>query len=526
MGTSKSGTRHLCIVLGDQLDEDAPIFKDFDNQRDALWMAENAHEATHVWCHKLRLVAFFAAMRHHRDRQRDHYKRVVHYHALTKNPKNDTGKDFSGILSKSIRSLKPEKLVVTHPGDHRVLTMLQDVADKHGLELDVQEDTHFYCTIKDFEQWASQRKSMMLEHFYRKLRKREDVLMTSDGDPAGGDWNYDKQNRESFGKDGPPLIKDPISFTPDDITREVMEMVQARFADHPGEAEHFDLPLTRGDARRYLTDFIKHRLPTFGTFEDAMWTDQPILYHSRLSFLLNIKLLSPRECVEAAVDAYNDGKADIQHVEGFVRQVLGWREFIRGVYWHRMPGYIEMNALGCRGDRDVPQSFWDGQTDMNCVAQSMKSVIELGYAHHIQRLMVLGLFAMQLGVHPRRFHDWHMAMYLDAVDWVSLPNTLGMSQYGDGGVVGTKPYCATGKYIKRMSNYCTGCKYDPDQAVGDDACPITTLYWDFLDRHADEFRGNNRMAMQLKNLDRKSQDDLQAIRKQAHAVKMTVGATG
>jgi len=525
MATLPDQVRQLVLVLGDQLDEDAAVFDGFDPRQDAVWMAENVTEATHVWCHKLRLSGFFAAMRHFRDRQRSHYMRYVLYHELTSDARKDSGSDFTEILSADIDKLKPEKLMITMPGDHRVLAMLQQAADDHNLELEVCEDRHFYCSLDDFEQWASGRKSMLLEHFYRMLRKREGVLVSNNDKPTGGEWNFDKANRKSFGKDGPPLIKGPMSFKPDAVTCGVIDMVNDRFADHPGSAEGLDLPLTRGDARRYLTDFIKHRLPTFGTFEDAMWTDQPVLYHSRLSFLLNIKLISPQECVDAAVDAYNAGKAEINHVEGFVRQILGWREFIRGVYWHRMPGYIEMNALGCRSDRDVPRSFWDGDTDMNCVSQCMKQVIELGYAHHIQRLMVLGLFAMQLGVHPRRFHEWHMAMYLDAVDWVSLPNTLGMSQYGDGGVVGTKPYSATGKYIKRMSNYCDGCRYHPDKATGDDACPITTLYWDFLDRHAEDFRGNNRMAMQLKNLDRKDPAELEEIRKRAKLVKMTVGST-
>jgi deoxyribodipyrimidine photolyase-related protein len=256
-----------------------------------------------------------------------------------------------------------------------------------------------------------------------------------------------------------------------------------------------------------------------------MWTGEPFLFHSRLSVALNLGLLDPRECVAAAVAAYESGKAPLNSVEGFVRQIVGWREFVHGVYWHFMPGYIEKNALGCE-DRDVPSFYWDGGTEMRCVREGMQAVLDHGYAHHIVRLMVLGLFAQLLGVHPRRFHDWHMALYLDAIDWVSLPNTLGMSQYGDGGIVGTKPYCASGAYVKRMSNFCAGCRYDPKQAVGEKACPFTTLYWDFLARHRRRFAANRRLAMQMRNLDRKPAADVAAIRRQAKALRARIDDGG
>jgi deoxyribodipyrimidine photolyase-related protein len=293
-----------------------------------------------------------------------------------------------------------------------------------------------------------------------------------------------------------------------------MGMVESRFADHPGSLEHFSLPVTHDEAVRAVRDFVEHRLAEFGTYEDAMWTDEPFLYHSRLSAALNVKLVSPRYCIDKAQEAYEAGAAPLNSVEGFVRQILGWREFVRGVYWHHMPAYGEMNALEC-SDRGVPGLFWDGETDMRCVAQCMRSVLDHAYAHHIPRLMVLGQLALLSGVHPFEFHQWHMAMYADAIDWVSLPNTLGMSQYGDGGIVGTKPYCATGKYINRMSNYCSDCPYDPDQATGDGACPFTTLYWDFLARHRKRFERNRRMGFQMKNLERKKPAELEAIRKEA-----------
>ncbi|NNK64084.1 MAG: hypothetical protein HKO98_12865 [Gemmatimonadetes bacterium] len=270
---------------------------------------------------------------------------------------------------------------------------------------------------------------------------------------------------------------------------------------------------------------MRDRLPRFGTYQDALWTGEHELFHSRLSAALNLKLLDPRACIGAAIDAWADGHAPLNAVEGFVRQILGWREYVRGIYWHYMPDYADGNALDC-SDRDVPSFFWDGDTDMACVADAMEGVVRLGYAHHIQRLMVLGLFAQLAGVHPYRFHLWHMALYLDAVDWVSLPNTLGMSQFGDGGIVGTKPYCASGKYLRRQGAPCAGCRYDPDVATGADACPFTTLYWDFLMRHRDRLEEIPRMGFQLRNVDRKSEDERSALRDHAASLLDTLDGGG
>jgi len=509
--------RNFVLVLGDQLDRRSAAFDGFDVEQDGVWMAEVEEEATHVWCHKLRLAAFFSAMRHFRDELRERNISVV-YHELTHRRSDDSGRSFADLLRIAINKHNPERLIVLQPGDHRVQQMLVSQAADSGVDLEIREDDHFYCGIDEFQQWSQGRKRLVLEDFYRHLRKKHEVLITSDGEPNGGDWNFDNQNREAFGADGPGEIKAPRSFRTDRTTDQVIEMVQTRYADHPGTLEHFDLPVTHKQARALLRDFIKHRLPGFGTWQDAIWSDRPFLYHSRLSFALNMHLLRPRDCVDAAAGAYEAGEAPINSVEGFVRQILGWREFVRGIYWQEMPEYIERNALEC-DDLDVPQAYWDGETDMACIKDSIASVLKYGYAHHIQRLMILGLFCQLLGVHPRKFHDWHMAMYVDAIDWVSLPNTLGMSQFGDGGIVGTKPYCASGNYVNRMSNYCGNCRYNYKAATGDDACPITTLYWDFLDRHCDRFSANPRMNYQLANLNRKDAEEVSSIRKQADAIR-------
>ena len=513
--------RNLVLVLGDQLSRDSAAFDGFDADTDAVWMAETAEESTHVWCSKMRLAAFFSPMRHFRDELRERDIRVV-YHELQTDARKDSGQDFAEILKARVREERPERLVVLRPGDFRVRDMIAAAAKELDVPLEEREDRDFYCGIEEFAEWANGRKSLLLETFYRSMRKKHDILLEQDGEPVGGDWNYDQLNREPFGGDGPDEVKRPRRFGPDETTRAVIEMVNDRFADHPGTTEHFDLPVTRTHALAYLREFVEERLPTFGRHQDAMWQGGDFHSHSRLSHAINIKLLSPREVVDAALKSYASGHSPLASVEGFVRQILGWREYVRGVYWLKGPDYLDANVLGC--EAPVPAFFWDGETQMACAGDAMRVVLNFGYAHHIQRLMVLGLFAQLAGVRPRDFHDWHMAMYCDAIDWVSAPNTIGMSQWGDGGVVGSKPYCATGKYINRMSNYCGHCKYNPAVAVGEDACPFTTLYWDFLDRNRPKLSRNHRMGLQLRNLDRKA--DLPEIRTRAAEVRSLLAEGG
>lgn len=507
--------RNLILALGDQLDSKSSAFDDFDPQQDRVWMAEVEEEATHVWCHKQRLVLFFSAMRHFRDelRERDWQ---VDYHELQADARKDSGPDFATILKQTIKQREPKKVIVVEPGDDRVRSALEKATSEANVEYEVRADRHFYCSVDEFAEFAKNRKSLLMETFYRQMRKKHDVLMEDD-QPVGGEWNLDKENRRAFGKSGPGKVTRPHSFRPDETTKAVMEMVAKRFERHPGNLENFDLPVTRSQALEMLRDFIDRSLPDFGQFEDAMWTEEPFLYHSRLSAPLNLKLLDPRECVDKAVKAYHSGHAPLNSVEGFVRQILGWREFIRGIYWLEMPKYIERNHF--HHQSKVPSCYWDGDVDMKCVSSSMEHVVNYGYSHHIHRLMVLGNFSLLLGVHPREFHEWHMAMYSDAIDWVSLPNTLGMSQHGDGGIVGTKPYISTGNYVNKMSNFCKNCQFDFKQATGDKACPITTLYWDFMIRHEDSLRKNHRMGMQIKHVERKSDKEKREIQAQAKETK-------
>ena len=275
--------------------------------------------------------------------------------------------------------------------------------------------------------------------------------------------------------------------------------------------------MTRAQARQALRDFVRHRLPRFGLRQDAMWTGEPYLYHSRLSAAMNLKLLDPREVIGEAERTWRAGAAPIEAVEGFIRQVLGWREYVRGIYWLRMPAYLEGNALGA--DRPLPGFYWTGETEMACLREVIEQTLNHGYAHHIQRLMVTGLYALLLGVDPIEVHEWYLAIYVDAVEWVELPNVVGMSQYADGGLMASKPYVATGRYIQRMSDYCRRCRFDPGRAAGEGACPFTTLYWDFLRRHRALLRRNPRMRMQVRNLDRLDVSALREIRRRAEELR-------
>ncbi len=509
---SSQQLRNLVLVLGDQLDADGAAFDGFESDCDAVLMSEVHEEASYVPQHRQRLVLFFSAMRHLREELEARGVTVL-YGAL--DAKRNTG-SLAGELERRVRASRPERLIVSEPGDFRVLRELRAVAKRLEVALEVRTDGHFIDTIEHFAEHAQGRKELVMEMYYRQLRKREDILM-HDGKPVDGRWNFDAENRESFSVSGPGAIPPPRRFEPDQITREVIRLVERRFPDSPGDAIAFDHPVTSTDAQRTLENFIANRLPYFGRYQDAMASGEPYLYHSLLSSSLNLHLLKPRDAIDAALVAYATGEAPVNAVEGFVRQILGWREYIRGIYWLRMPEYAEMNAL--QADLPMPAFMWDGNTEMNCLKQSLEQLIAHAYAHHIQRLMVLGLFALLLGVRPYDVHRWHMSMYIDAIDWVSLPNVLGMSQYGDGGIVGSKPYCASGNYINRMSDYCKGCRYQPGKAIGDDACPITTLYWDFLSRNRARLHGNRRMGFQFKNLDRKTPGERRDIKKQAEHLK-------
>jgi len=514
--------RHLVLVLGDQLDAEASAFDGFDPAQDAVWMAEVAEESTHVWSSQPRTALFLAAMRHFAI---DLRARGWPLHHMRLDDPANAG-SLSAQLATDLTRLRPQALVMTAPGDWRVLQALRHTAQAAGLALDLRDDRHFFCTVREFADHARGRRQLRLETFYRALRQRHGVLMEpaqkgpqapAEPQPAGGQWNFDADNRQSFGPQGPGAVPPRAMFEPDAITREVLALVAQRFAGHPGRLDSFAWPVTRAQALQALARFIDERLAGFGAVQDAMWPDEPWLWHSHLAAALNLKLLNPREAVAAAERAWREGRAPLPAVEGFIRQILGWREYVRGIYWTQMPGYLEHNAL--EAHEPLPAWYWTGHTDMACLRDALRQTLDHGYAHHIQRLMVTGLFALLLGVEPKAVHRWYLAVYVDAVEWVELPNVLGMSQYADGGLMASKPYAATGQYIDRMSPYCKGCRYDPKARTGERACPFTTLYWDFLARHEARLARNPRMALQVKNLARLDATERAAVAERAAAIR-------
>ncbi len=508
--------RNLIIVLGDQLDIESAALRDFDPAQDAIWMAEVAAESTHVPSHRVRIAYFLSAMRHFAEDLRARKFRLE-YRNL--NDAGNTGSLDSELIA-SIRKRRPERLIMAEAGEYRVEEMIKAAAAQAGVPLEILADDHFYCSRTEFAAWAKGRKQLRMEFFYREMRRKSGVLMCG-SEPEGGRWNFDTENRKSFPKAGPSMqAKRPMGFPPDKITGEVIDLVNQRFPNHPGSLAAFDLPVTRADAETALKDFVAHRLPEFGEYQDAMWTGEPFLFHSRISAAMNLKLINPRRVVMAVEDAYHRSHASLAGTEGFIRQVLGWREYVRGIYWTFMPQYVERNALNAT--EKLPDFYWDGKTDMECLRQCIGQTLEHGYAHHIQRLMVTGLYSLLFGVDPAEIHRWYLAIYWDAIEWVEMPNVIGMSQFADGGIMASKPYAASGKYISRMSNYCQHCRYQPDESVGRDACPFTTLYWDFLLKHENSLAKNPRMVMQIRNLARLTPEKKQAIKSQATAHRASI----
>jgi deoxyribodipyrimidine photolyase-related protein len=496
----------LVIILGDQLDTNHPALRDADVNTTRILMVEALEESTHVWSSKVRSTLFFSAMRHHAEHLRAQGWQVD-YLRLGTHP-------FGSLKEAWLDALQhqADEVYCVETGDHRVAQMLEDVCAQVQVPLRWLPDDHFMMTRADFAKWAGQSKQLRMEMFYRMMRKRHAVLMVGD-EPAGGEWNFDAENRKSFGKSGPQGLSALPRFAPDPLTQQAMADVQQHLANHPGTLEDFNWPVTRTQALQALEAFMQHRLVRFGPTQDAMWRDEPFLFHSLISSSLNLKLLNPREVIAAALQRYEQGEADLPSVEGFIRQILGWREFMRGVYHLDMPAMKSGNHL--EAHQPLPRWFWTGQTRMSCMQQTIAQTLQHGYAHHIQRLMVTGNFAMLAGLIPQEVCDWYLAVYVDAVEWVELPNTAGMALFALGPRFTTKPYAASGAYIKRMSNYCEGCAYKPDQKTGPQACPMTTLYWQFLNKHQDALRRNPRAALMMKNFDRLDAQEQAAIAAQA-----------
>lgn len=508
MSPARRPMTRLRFILGDQLTRSLSALQDIDPGTDVVLMAEVGEETTYVRHHKQKIALVLSAMRHFADELRQDGL-CVDYVTLD-DP--DNTHSFTGELERAIARHAPDDIIMTEPGEWRVAEMMQTWREIFGVRLIIRDDHRFLCPVMEFATWARGRKDLRMEFFYRDMRRKTGYLM--DGDqPAGGQWNFDRENRSKLPDHlaGPA----PLRFTPDPVTRQVLDLVQTRFPDHFGDLDRFGWAVTRSDALLALRHFLDHGLALFGDYQDAMKAGQDVLFHSALSPYLNCGLLTAREVCDAAQAAYHKGAAPLNSVEGFIRQIIGWREYVRGIYWTRMPDYARTNHLGAK--RDLPWFYWSGETDLACLHDCLRSTQQNAYAHHIQRLMVTGNFALLAGIVPAQVEEWYLAVYADAFDWVELPNVHGMVLHADGGVLGSKPYAASGAYINRMSDYCRRCRYDPKQRTGADACPFNFLYWNFLIETRRQLAGNHRLAMAYKNLDRMGAGEQAEIVRQAGA---------
>ena len=498
---------NLILILGDQLSHRLSALEGADKDNDLVVMAEVHSEASYTNHHKKKLVFIFSAMRHFADALEEDGWRVHYQRYHPDNP----AQSIEQVIAELVRECQPERVITTECGEWRLHEQISRWHKTLSIPVEIRPDTRFVCNIDEFAHWAEGRKQLRMEFFYREMRKKTGLLMTSEGQPEGGQWNFDTDNRKKWA--GKPPAPAPFREEPDAITTEVIELVNEYFSEHFGTTENFHYAVTAEQAQGALAHFIDFALPCFGDYQDAMSDNEDWLFHSILSPYLNTGLLDPMEVCEEAVRAWHAGRAPLNAVEGFVRQIIGWREFVRGIYWLLMPGYDRENRLG--NSRELPWFYWTGDTKMRCMHKAIDATARNAYAHHIQRLMVTGNFALLAGVKPEAICDWYLAVYIDAFDWVELPNTLGMVMHADGGYLGSKPYAASGKYIQRMSDHCQNCHYRVQDATGDRACPFNSLYWHFIDRHREDFANNPRMTMMYRNWDKQKSARREALRARA-----------
>jgi deoxyribodipyrimidine photolyase-related protein len=496
----------LVLILGDQLTPSLSSLTAARKASDRILMAEVAVEATYVRHHKKKIAFVFSAMRHFAEELRGDGWTVDYVRYDDPDNMGSLGDE----VARFARRHDAARVVVTEPGEWRLLREMEAWSEGLGRPVEILPDTRFLASREDFAAWAGGRKQLRMEYFYRDMRRRTGLLM--DGDqPAGGKWNYDAENRKPASSD--LFMPRRLETAPDRVTREVLDLVARDFGDHFGDLEPFWFAVTREQAEGAFDRFVTEALPRFGDFQDAMLRGEKFLYHSVVSLYINAGLLDPLAVCRKVERAYRDGDVPLNAAEGFIRQIIGWREYVRGIYWLKMPGYAESNFFGAT--RPLPDFYWSGKTEMTCLAAAIGQTKEEAYAHHIQRLMITGNFAMLAGVDPHEVHEWYLAVYADAYEWVELPNTLGMSQFADGGLLGSKPYAAGGNYISRMSDYCEECRFDVKRKTGKDACPFNYLYWDFLARNREKLDGNPRLGPVYRTWDRMAEDKQAAYRESA-----------
>jgi len=512
--------RKLRLILGDQLNINHSWFRENDGETLYVLMEIKA-EQTYVKHHIQKVIGFFLAMRSFAQ-QLEKLGYSVKYFKLDD---ADNNQEFEGNLLHLIRQYGIEQLEYQLPDEYRLDVLLKNFArtieNTKGLQTVVFDTEHFLSTRDDLATLFKGKKTYLMETFYRKVRVKYQILMDVDGKtPRYDRWNFDAENRQKLPKN--VTVPPPLPFFRD--VSAMVSLLRQMHVETIGhvQADRFDWTITREEALQLLDHFIKIRLANFGTYQDAMTQRDTLLFHSKLSFAMNIKLISPLEVVKSCVNYWEKHQdvIDIAQIEGFVRQIIGWREYMRGVYWAQMPDYATLNFFDHQAE--LPSWFWTGETKMNCLKNAIGQSLDKAYAHHIQRLMVTGAFSLLLGVHPDKLDAWYLGIYMDAIEWVEITNTRGMSQYADGGIVGTKPYAGSANYVDKMSDYCQNCHYDKKLRYGHKACPFNSLYWDFYDRHRDKLAKNPRIGMMYPLLNKMSPDELEKILMQADFYKKNV----
>lgn len=501
----------LRLILGDQLNLQHSWFDTVDNSV-IYFMAEMKQETDYVTHHIQKVVAFFASMRSMSDTLQQAGHQVIYYQLDDKRNSGSLTQNLSQIISQyNITNFEYQ-----HPDEYRLDAQLSDFCKSQSIHCNDVDSEHFLTSRYFAQDFFSGKKQYIMEYFYRAIRKKYNIMLDEYGDPEGGQWNFDKSNRKKWNKKEPIP---PIYNCRTDVS-EIIEVISANKIKTIGniDTKSFQWPTTHEESQNTLDYFCEHLLIHFGDFQDAMHTDERYLYHSRLSFALNSKMLHPLHVVQTVIAYWRNHPKDINisQVEGFVRQIIGWREYMRGIYWMKMPEYAQLNKLN--NLNSLPDFYWTGDTKMNCLQKSIKQSLDDAYAHHIQRLMVTGNFALLAQVNPDYVDEWYLGIYIDAIEWVEITNTRGMSQWADGGIVATKPYVSSGSYINKMSNYCKNCHYNVKKKTENDACPFNSLYWNFLDEKRKYFQNNNRMSMMMRLLDKMDQDKLAAMKRRAQNI--------
>ena len=495
-------TKTLRLILGDQLNVQHSWFNQVQEEVSYILMEIKA-ESEYVRHHIQKITGIFGAMRQFADLLRAQGHQVYYYKISDTNNQHS----FEQNLNELIQTLGIQRFEYQEPDEYRLDNLLKNYVQQLSISSQVYSTEHFYTCRQELAAFFEKRKAIVMEYFYRHMRKKHQILIDASGGPEQGKWNFDQANRKKLPKKHLP----PTPFVFHHNVEGILEEIEVAGLESIGtiNGKRFIWPLNRNEALEVLNDFIFRMLPFFGLYQDAMHQEFWSIYHSRLSFAMNIKLIGPREIIEAVEQAYYEGHCDIAQAEGFIRQILGWREFMRGIYWKEMPSYAQKNALNAQ--QQLPSYFWTGKTKMNCMQKSIQQSLDYAYAHHIQRLMVTGNFCLIAGIHPDEVDAWYLGIYIDAFEWVEITNTRGMSQFADGGIVATKPYCSSGNYIDKMSNYCTGCYYNKKEKVGEKSCPFNALYWNFLAQHKENLSQNHRMSMIYRVWNKFSAKDQQDI---------------